>query len=172
MRNNGHYDPADSLVFIEGGKKKKKQGRDQWRLFDVRVCIKLRLRAGSSILPQGPWWDTALENLCPTCGLSVTSSQMLAHLDAFLIHYPQTVFALHTRVRKFSLMAANRKSFNSWEWRFASAIWHLYIKNRRKWGKEEPSFCGMLHRESDQVAGIKRRLSRRKSAANVTQNMQ
>lgn len=25
MRNNGHYDPADSLAFIEGGKKKEKK---------------------------------------------------------------------------------------------------------------------------------------------------
>lgn len=51
MRNTGHYDPADSPLFIE---REKTQGCDQWCLFDVRVCIKLRLWVGSPFNHRGP----------------------------------------------------------------------------------------------------------------------
>lgn len=82
MGNTGHYDPEGSLLFRE-------RERELWSVALVwcQSLYKIETRGWLSIQPQGACKGIALENLCPACGLSVTSSQMLGYQGALLNIY-------------------------------------------------------------------------------------
>lgn len=97
VRNTGHYDPADRLLFIKG---EKNQGCGLCLLFDVRVSIKLRLWIGSGIPTTGGLMrENRSGELLPHMRIMRDPYQMLdycaktLHLEFLIRFYAQTFFS-------------------------------------------------------------------------------